>query len=84
MEDCHFLFMGYSLCDWNLRVILNRIWRAQSLDLKSWAVQRFVRPIEEKLWRDRGDVELFDIDLADYIARLAAGVDELVCARAGG
>ena len=26
------LFLGYSLSDWNLRVILNRIWGARKLD----------------------------------------------------
>ena len=47
--------------DWNLRVILTRIWGARQLDMKSWAVQ--LRPgseaqavIEEQLWRDRGEV----------------------------
>ena len=40
MAESHFLFLGYGMRDWNLRVILNRIWGAQQLDLKSWAVQR--------------------------------------------
>ena len=31
-RDSHFLFLGYSMRDWNLRVILNRIWGAQQLD----------------------------------------------------
>ena len=39
--------------DWNLRVILNRIWGAQQLDLKSWAVQR--APADAGGARDRGD-----------------------------
>jgi SIR2-like domain len=39
MEDSHFLFLGYSMRDWNLRVILNRIWGPRQLDLSSWAVQ---------------------------------------------
>ena len=26
MRKSHFLFLGYSLKDWNLRVILNRLW----------------------------------------------------------
>ena len=59
MTDSHFLFLGYSMRDWNLRVILNRIWGAQELDLKSWAVQRepddpIAREIEETLWSDAG------------------------------
>jgi hypothetical protein len=75
MADSHFLFLGYSMRDWNLRVILNRIWGAQQLDLKSWAVQREpadpgAREVEEALWRDRGDVDLLYVPLDEYVGRL--------------
>lgn len=75
MADSHFLFLGYSMHDWNLRVILNRVWGAQELDLKSWAVQRAptdagVRKVEQALWRDRGDVDLLYVPLKDYVERL--------------
>jgi SIR2-like domain len=75
MADSHFLFLGYSMRDWNLRVILSRIWGAQQLDLKSWAVQREpatpgAREVEEALWRDRGDVDLHYVPLKDYAGRL--------------
>jgi SIR2-like domain len=76
MADSHFLFLGYSMRDWNLRVILNRIWGKQQLSVKSWAVQRepadpAVREIEETLWRDRGDVDLVYVLLSEYVAALA-------------
>jgi hypothetical protein len=82
MADSHFLFLGYSMRDWNLRVVLNRIWGAQQLDLKSWAVQLEpaapgAREIEEALWRDRGDVDLLYVPLNDYVGRLE---DELLAA----
>jgi SIR2-like domain len=75
MADSHFLFLGYSMRDWNLRVILNRIWGAQQLDLKSWAVQREpadpgAREVEDALWRDRGDVDLLYVPLDEYVGRL--------------
>ncbi len=75
MADSHFLFLGYSMHDWNLRVILNRVWGAQELDLKSWAVQRAptdagVRKVEQALWRDRGDVDLLYVPLKEYVERL--------------
>jgi len=77
MADSHFLFLGYSMRDWNLRVILNRIWGGQHLDLKSWAVQRepesaAARKIEDALWRDRGDVEPEYVELKHYVDRLEA------------
>lgn len=79
MADSHFLFLGYSMRDWNLRVILNRIWGAQALDLKSWAVQREpadagAREVEEALWRDRGDVDLLYVPLDEYVQRLGEGL----------
>jgi hypothetical protein len=81
MADSHFLFLGYSLRDWNLRVILQRIWGTQQLDLKSWAVQREPEDptggeIEQTLWRDRGDVDLLYVPLKDYIAEVEARIFE--------
>jgi class 3 adenylate cyclase len=77
MADSHFLFLGYSMRDWNLRVILNRIWGEQQLDLKSWAVQTpptdaSTNEIEQTLWRHRGDVDLLYAPLNEYVGRLAA------------
>jgi hypothetical protein len=79
MADSHFLFLGYSMRDWNLRVIMSRIWGAEELDLKSWAIQRepadeVSRTIEETLWSARGDVDLVYVPLHDYVARLSVGV----------
>ena len=79
MEDSHFLFLGYSMRDWNLRVILNRIWGARQLDIKSWAVQRApldegARAVEEKLWQDRGDVELLYAELKQHVEGLEAAL----------
>lgn len=81
MADSHFLFLGYSLRDWNLRVILQRIWGTQQLDLKSWAVQREPEDptggeIEQTLWRDRGDVDLLYVPLSEYVAEIETRVFE--------
>ena len=75
MVSSHFLFLGYSMRDWNLRVILKRIWGEERLPMKSWAVQRAptdagAREVEEALWRDRGDVDLLYVPLRTYTTRL--------------
>jgi hypothetical protein len=73
MEESHFLFLGYSLRDWNLRVILSRIWHGRTLASQSWAVQRpsgSLSEIEQKLWRSRGDVDLMYVELDEYVAKL--------------
>ncbi|HWT25048.1 MAG TPA: SIR2 family protein [Solirubrobacteraceae bacterium] len=76
MAESHFLFLGYSLRDWNLRVILHRIWGSATLDLKSWAIQveqgnGQLSEIEQKLWARRGDVDLLYVPLDQYVDRLA-------------
>jgi hypothetical protein len=70
LRQTHFLFLGYSLKDWNLRVILHRIFRDAPWGWNSWAVQLTADNIEEKSWRRRG-VELLDARLEEYIARLS-------------
>jgi hypothetical protein len=71
------LFLGYSLSDWNLRVIFNRIWGTRKLVGKSWAIQREpadpqVSKIEQTLWDARENVELVYCMLSEYVEELEA------------
>jgi hypothetical protein len=80
MTESHFLFLGYSLRDWNLRVVLRRIWGQQPLDLKSWSIQlaqRDVRQteIDQLLWRARGDIDLLCVPLDEYVELMCAQLD---------
>jgi hypothetical protein len=81
MTNNSLLFLGYSLADWNLRVILNRIWSTRTLLAKSWAVQLepddpAASQIEQKLWEDPGrKVDLVFCDLTRYVQRLGAAVE---------
>jgi hypothetical protein len=76
LRRSHFLFLGYSLADWNLRVILHRIWGEQELSYRSWAIQLDPKPIEEAFWQRRG-VEILHASLEDYIDALATHLREL-------
>lgn len=69
LRNSHFLFLGYGMADWNLRVILRRIWGMQGLDYPSWSIQRDPDELEKKSWFDRG-VDVLDFDVAEYIERL--------------
>jgi hypothetical protein len=73
MKKSHLLFLGYSLKDWNLRVILRRIWGDSVLNWNSWAIQPKPEKIEEKTW-DRRHVELLDARLEEYVTHLAAAL----------
>jgi SIR2-like domain len=57
LRRSHFLFLGYSLSDWNPRVILHRIWGDQKLTYNSWAIQLEPKELDQKFWQKRG-VEL--------------------------
>jgi hypothetical protein len=70
LKNSHLLFLGYSMRDWNLRVILHRIWGEQKLNFASWAIQLHPDPMEQQFWNLRG-VQIFDISLADYVEALA-------------
>src|SRR5205085_4905736 len=56
-----FLFLGYSLRDWNLRVVLRNLRRqSESMarldgdeEVPSWAIQRKPSALEQKLWDRR-------------------------------
>lgn len=76
LRKSNFLFLGYGLRDWNLRVILHRIWGEQRLSYKSWAVQRKPAQVDAEFWRKRG-VEILDVWLEDYITQLDARVQAL-------
>lgn len=76
LKESHLLFLGYSLNDWNLRVILYRIWSQQAFDYKSWAIQVNPQAIDQQFWAKR-NVEILDVHLENYVASLQAEVDNL-------
>jgi hypothetical protein len=74
LQRSHFLFLGYSMRDWNLRVILHRIWGQQRLKYNSWAVQLDPEPIDRRYWSTRG-VEILNRRLDEYVNTLAGYFD---------
>jgi hypothetical protein len=70
LRRSHFLFLGYSMSDWNLRLVLNRLWGDQPLSYRSWAVQPDATPLEREFWRRR-EVDLIEASLDDYVVALS-------------
>lgn len=74
----HFLFMGYGLNDWNLRVVLKNL-RAnpssggdeedQRKSLRSWAIQYGPSELEKELWKSR-EVNIYDVDINEFVKQL--------------
>jgi DNA-binding SARP family transcriptional activator len=75
LRRSHFLFLGYTMADWNLRVVLNRLWGDQPLSYRSWAVQPEPMQLEREFWRRR-DVEVLEAPLEQYADALARHLDE--------
>ena len=75
-----FLFLGYSLRDWNLRVVLknvskhllNRSGRKDAVP--SWAIQKSASELECLLWGKR-NVSIFDVDLQLFVQKLKEQAD---------
>jgi hypothetical protein len=80
LRNCHFLFMGYSLADWNLRAILYKLWSDRRRDRDWWAIQLDPSELERRSWRRRG-VDIFDIRLDSYLEGLRARFEEAVGGR---
>ncbi len=70
----HFLFLGYPIEEWSLRVFLHRVWGQEKVAYRSWAVRSRPAVIERELWHQRG-VQVFDVPLDDYIGDLRARLD---------
>jgi hypothetical protein len=66
----NFLFLGYSLRDWNLRAILQRIWQEQrGQGYTNWAVLLDPEKIDKESWEKR-NVQVVEIPLDRYVSRL--------------
>jgi DNA-binding SARP family transcriptional activator len=70
LRRSHFLFLGYSVHDWCLRLVLGRICTELPLAYRSWAVLASPAPTEGELWRAAG-VDLVQAPLEPYVDALA-------------
>jgi hypothetical protein len=82
MQDSSFLFLGYSLSDWNLRVLLNSIWSNQTFSDTSWAVMYETQDWDEAYWQ-KHRVQLLKLSLKDYVAALDKELDALPVIKGG-
>ena len=75
LQRSNYLFLGYSITDWRLRVFLHRISEGERFGRAMyWAVEHEPDALAEKLWR-RGDVTLYQSSLTDYLEGLYKYLD---------
>ena len=60
------LFLGYSMRDWNLRVILRQIWAEQAFRTAGWSIQRSPSEIDRRFW-ERQRIRILDVPLEDWV-----------------
>lgn len=71
MKEKSFLFLGYRLRDWNVRVLLRKLAQARGRTEKitSWAIVLEPGQAEQDIWRKQ-DIEIYGIDIDTFIAGL--------------
>jgi len=70
LRRSHFLFLGYDLGEWSLRVFLRRLlWGEERLGYRSWAVGCGTDAPSAEYWGQRG-VHALDLSLEDYVDEL--------------
>lgn len=81
----HFLFLGYGLRDWNLRVVLKNLRTVLPTvdeagaplvdeveeELRSWAIQFNPSDLETELWNAR-KVKIYDVEINEFVEKLRA------------
>jgi hypothetical protein len=62
--------------DWNLRLVLGRIWGEEPVAYRSWAVHPAPRSAEREFWR-HVDVDLLELPLEAYAEMLQQATEAL-------
>ncbi|MBL8660282.1 MAG: SIR2 family protein [Rhodospirillales bacterium] len=79
MKTRHFLFLGYSLRDWNLRVLLDMLSQFDNNAAKrrSWAIQHNPDTVEERIW-ERKAVDVYGLDLQMFVGDLGQAFEAVI------
>jgi hypothetical protein len=79
-SERQFLFLGYGLRDWNLRIVLknlNAVFKIQDAGMggedderdPSWAIQHQPSALERRLWERRG-IDIYNKDINEFVDEL--------------
>lgn len=72
LRRANWLFLGYSITDWRLRVFLQRIFDGPEFGrAKYWAVTNRPDPVERDLWQEAG-ATVYQCSVTEYLAGLHA------------
>jgi hypothetical protein len=75
MQGKNFLFLGYSLEDWNVRVILRKLLNPiRPGDVRCWAIVRGRSDTEQRVWQSQS-LNIYPMDLLKFSEKLAVELD---------
>jgi len=74
LRRSHFLFLGYDLADWNLRLMAARLRGDHAAAYASWAVCAAPSALELAFWR-RLDVQAVEVDENAFASLLDGRLD---------
>jgi hypothetical protein len=66
IRESDLLFLGYSMRDWNLRVILRQIWAEQGVSTGGWSIQRKPSEVDLRFWARQG-IDILDVPLEEWV-----------------
>jgi hypothetical protein len=67
IKNKRFLFLGYGLRDWSMRVLLKQLWELRNLEARSWAVDLYLQSLDRLIWDDR-KVDIYKASLASFFS----------------
>ncbi|MGA2009649.1 MAG: SIR2 family protein [Solirubrobacteraceae bacterium] len=74
LKKANYLFLGYGISDWRLRVFLHRVWEGPRLGKQNyWAIDSHPSALESRLWTQAG-VTLYQAGLVDYLTALNGAI----------
>ena len=81
VKNSRVLFLGYSLNDPDLKIVLNRFWGDQPLKkkcgMKSWIIhQSEPGRLEEEFWKER-QVDPIKSSLEEFVTNLEVGIEQI-------
>lgn len=74
-KNSHLLFLGYGLQDWNLRVILHKIWKEWPSRRAAWAFQHKALPLEKEFWKQR-QLTIYEKTIDEMLPNLMGKSDD--------
>lgn len=76
LRESQFLFLGYKMLDWNLRIFCHRALEDDRLPPNSWVIQPERDPLDEEFWKGR-DIEIVKVNQKEFVDKLQSRLQAL-------